>query len=185
MKKCPTCQNVELRRNLLEGGLPVHECLTCGGLWLSAKEYLAWLNSQPSSTEEIQIDDELPLPILDDRKAILCPDCGRILRRFKIWPDIEFYLDRCGGCNGIWFDSNEWQALKQQNLHLKINIFFTDVWQQKLRNEEMKHRFEKMYRDKFGEENYRKIKEIRAWLETHPHRGSLLAYLTDKDPYRG
>ena len=64
-------------------------------------------------------------------------------------------------------------------------MFFTDVWQQKLRNEEMRRRFKKMYLDKFGAEDYQKIKEIRAWLEEHPLCGNLLAYLTDKDPYKG
>ncbi len=64
-------------------------------------------------------------------------------------------------------------------------MFFSDVWQEQLRNEEMKRRFEKMYLEKFGAADYQKIKEIRAWLEGHPQGGQLLAYLTDKDPYRG
>lgn len=127
----------------------------------------------------------MPFPVLDNRVAILCPDCGRFLRRFKIWPDIEFNLDRCGGCNGVWFDKHEWQTLKYYKLHHQVNMFFTDIWQQKLRNEEMKRHFEKMYREKFGVEDYQKIKAIRTWLEEHPSGGSLLAYLTDKDPYRG
>jgi hypothetical protein len=64
-------------------------------------------------------------------------------------------------------------------------MFFTDPWQQKLREEEMRRRFDKMYLDKFGAENYARIKDIRAWLAEHPQGSSLLAYLTDKDPYRG
>ncbi len=64
-------------------------------------------------------------------------------------------------------------------------MFFTDVWQQRLKNEEMRRRFEKMYLEKFGDEDYRKIKEIRDWLENHPQGGGLLTYLTDRDPYKG
>jgi hypothetical protein len=37
--------------------------------------------------------------------------------------------------------------------------------------------------DRFGDEDYARIKEIRAWLEQHPQRGALIAYLSDKDPY--
>lgn len=185
MKKCPVCKE-NLQSGLLETGLPAHECGNCGGIWISANEYLTWAKSEQGiSVEEIEIDGEIPFPIVDNRKAILCPDCGRFLRRFKIWPDIEFHLDRCGGCNGVWFDKNEWQALKSQHLHHKVNMFFTDVWQQKLHNEEMRRRFEKMYTDKFGAEDYQKIKSIRNWLDEHPHGGGLLAYLTDKDPYHG
>lgn len=140
---------------------------------------------QGLSINDIEIDNELPAPLSDTKEAILCPDCGRFLRRFKIWPDIKFHLDRCGSCNGVWFDANEWEALRDQNLHHKVNMFFTDVWQQKLRTEEMKSRLEKMYVEKFGPTDYQKIKEVRTWLEGHPQGGSLLVYLTDKDPYRG
>ena len=55
----------------------------------------------------------------------LCPESGRILARYKILPDTEFYLDRCGHCNGIWFDKNEWDALVEHNLHDNVNEFFT------------------------------------------------------------
>jgi hypothetical protein len=42
-----------------------------------------------------------------------------------------------------------------------------------------------MYLGKFGAADYERIQEIRAWLQTHPNGGGLLAYLTDRDPYRG
>jgi len=185
MKKCPVCA-VKLNRILLEQNLPAYSCTSCDGIWISSNEYLSWLTPQRGmAIEGIDLDGDIPLPVVDHRKALLCPDCGHILRRFKIWPAIEFHLDRCGGCNGIWFDRNEWQVLKAKDLHHNVPVFFTDVWQEKLRNEEMKRRFEKMYREKFGAEDYQRIKEIRAWLAAHPQGGRLLAYLTDKDPYRG
>jgi Zn-finger nucleic acid-binding protein len=186
MKKCPVCQKNQLGQVLLENELPAYECSECGGLWISSQEYLAWNGSQPNSlSQEVKLEGDLPFPVMDNRKATLCPDCGRILRRFKLWPDIEFHLDRCGGCNGVWFDKNEWQALSYHNLNHQVNLFFTDVWQQRLKNEEMRRRFEKMYLEKFGAEDYQKIKEIRHWLEKHPHGGGLMAYLTDRDPYKG
>jgi Zn-finger nucleic acid-binding protein len=183
MKKCPVCQ-AKLNRILLEQNLPAFSCTSCEGIWISSNEYLSWLAPQGPTTEINDISEDNPLPVVDNRQALLCPDCGRFLRRFKIWPDIEFQLDRCGGCNGIWFDRNEWQTLKIKNMHHNISLFFTDEWQEKLRNEEMKRRFVKMYQEKFGPD-YQKIKEIRAWLSEHPQGGQLLAYLTDKDPYRG
>jgi Zn-finger nucleic acid-binding protein len=187
MKNCPLCQ-VSLNRTLLESNLPAYACPNCDGIWISSNEYLSWLAPHHIlSIEEIDMDAEFatPYPIADSRKAMFCPDCGRFLRRYKIWPNLTFHLDRCSSCNGIWFDQNEWQTLQAQNLHNKLNIFFTDQWQQKLRGEEMKSRFEKMYLEKFGVADYERIQEIRAWLQTHPNGGGLLAYLTDRDPYRG
>lgn len=40
-----------------------------------------------------------------------------------------------------------------------------------------------LYREKFGESDYEKIKQVRAWLEANPNRNTLLAYLMDEDPY--
>ena len=185
MKMCPVC-HVALSQMLLEKKLPAYRCPRCEGIWIASNEYLAWLRSQPASmVDDIMIDDVLPLPVVDNRQAILCPECGHFLRRFKIWPDITFHVERCGGCNGIWFDRNEWDVLKHHNLHSSVTGFFTDAWQQKLRHEEMRRRFEKMYRQKFGVEDYHKIKELRSWVSNHPQGGGLLAYLTDPDPYKG
>lgn len=185
MKKCPTCK-ISLNQVLLETNLPGYRCPDCTGIWISSNEFLAWLPPQePSSITEITIDGDLPLPVVDNREALLCPDCDRFLRRFKIWPDLQFHLDRCSHCQGIWFDRNEWETLKLKNLHRQVHLFFTDVWQQKLRNEVMRRRLAKMYSDKWGAETYQIIKDMRAWLNQHPQRDSLLAYLTDKDPYRG
>ncbi|MBN1313855.1 MAG: zf-TFIIB domain-containing protein [Anaerolineales bacterium] len=137
MKKCPICK-AKLNRILLEQNLPAFSCPSCEGIWISSNEYLTWLARQNPDAKDNEIGGDIPLPVVDNREAPLCPDCGRFLRRFKIWPDIEFQLDRCGGCNGIWFDRNEWQVLKQNNLHHNVSLFFTDGWQEKLRNEEMK-----------------------------------------------
>ncbi|MCI5147283.1 MAG: hypothetical protein D3923_17585 [Candidatus Electrothrix sp. AR3] len=186
MKRCPVCDDVALKQILLEEDLPAHFCMACEGIWISSKECLSWSSPQEGlSTEGIDLDADLPLPVVDNRQALLCSDCGRILRRFKIWPDVEFHLDRCGGCHGIWFDRNEWQVLKLKNLHKKVHVFFTAAWQATLRKEEMRRRFAKMYQEKFGLEEYNKIKKIRKWLEEHPQNRQLLAYLTDHDPYRG
>ena len=187
MKNCPLCK-ASLNPILLESNLPAYNCPQCHGLWISSNEYLAWVAPHyVLSIAEVDIESTFttPYPIADNRGAIFCPDCGRFLRRYQIWPNLAFYLDRCSHCQGIWFDANEWQTLEAQQLHNKINIFFTEVWQQKLRSEEMKCRFANMYLEKFGADDYRRIGQIRAWLQSHAQGYSLLAYLTDPDPYRG
>ncbi len=184
MKTCPIC-DMRFEDVLLESNLPAHQCPGCYGIWISSSEYFVWRGEDQILTiDDIDIKTTLPEPMLDTNKALLCPDCGRFLRRFKILPDVLFHLDRCSGCQGIWFDQDEWDLLKLQDLHLNVHLFFTDVWQQKLRTEEMRRRFEKMYLEKFGTEDYQKIKEIRAWITAHPLWGNLLTYLTDKEPYK-
>ena len=160
MTKCPVCRDIELTSVNLERGLPARKCNQCEGLWLSSMEYLIWLKTATISPDEEE--PETPFPVLDTLNATLCPDCGMILRRFKIWPDIDFHLDRCGSCNGVWFDKNEWEVLKAHNLHGLVNMFFTKPWQQKLKTEETRKRFETMYLDRFGADDYAEIKRVNA-----------------------
>jgi hypothetical protein len=42
---------------------------------------------------------------------------------------------------------------------------------------------EEIYLSRFGADDYAEITRIRAWLQAHPKRPELLAYLTDKDPF--
>ncbi len=184
MKHCPVCPNTELSHGYLETGLPAYECQLCGGLWISAIEYLVWSRSQPVAPWDESPPDR-SLLVEDSQAAILCPDCGRILRRYQVWPDFDFNLDRCGGCHGVWFDQNEWQLLKLHGMHHKVNQFFTEPWQRKLREEETRRRFERMYTDKFGSDDYAEVQRIKGWLTSHSQGSGLIAYLTDENPYRG
>jgi hypothetical protein len=84
----------------------------------------------------------------------------------------------------VWFDRDEWAYLRSRSQHDEVHLFFSDPWQEKLRAEETRQRMEQIYLDRFGAEDYARLKELRAWLDQHPQRGALLAYLADKDPYR-
>ncbi len=182
--KCPVCRSHSLERHTLATGLPAYRCQTCQGIWISSSEYWTWLKARP---EDISSSFEIPdvvMPIEDVAQVKQCPECGHILRRYKVWPNIKFYLDRCGTCGSVWFDNGEWDYLKAQEKHDQVHIFFTEVWQDKIRAEEMRQRMDAMYLEKFGAEDYERIKEIRAWLWQHPKQAMLMAFLEDRNPYQ-
>ena len=180
--KCPVCTEHTLEEYLLEAGLPAYRCQTCEGVWVSGRQYWAWLRAHEDQPER-QEAEEQPLPVEKATQAKLCPECGRFLRRYKVWPNVDFYLDRCSHCRSIWFDRDEWAVLKARGLHDDVHLFFMDIWQEDLRQEETRQRLDEIYRTRFGETDYARIREIRAWLEEHPLRSALLAFLTDRDPY--
>jgi Zn-finger nucleic acid-binding protein len=187
IKNCPLCK-IGLTHTRLAEDLPAYQCQQCGGMWLSADEYLAWRVNYPYvSAEALDIEQEFEVPYLiaDNNQPLFCPDCGRFLRRFEIWPNITFHLDRCSTCNGIWFDQHEWETLQEQHLHYHLNVFFSAEWQAKMKNEAMRQRFVELYRNAFGKEDYAKVQELRAWFQVHPQGHRLLAYVMDKDPYKG
>ena len=83
----------------------------------------------------------------------------------------------------MWLDQNEWEALKAADLHDEINKILTQPWQRHIDDETTFSRYDGMYRERFGADDYEKIKEIRKWLAEHPNRNSLIAFLLDKNPY--
>lgn len=185
MAKCPVCKNVVLETSSLDNNLPVVTCSSCGGSWLRANEYALWLKSQkPGTFDELKTKEASKrFPIVEANKAATCPDCGHILRSYKIGAKINFHLDRCSHCNGVWLDKNEWESLKAADMHDEINQFFTKPWQQGIQDKETSDKFDTMYLERFGEADYQKIKDIREWLKEHPHRNNLIAFLLDKDPF--
>jgi Zn-finger nucleic acid-binding protein len=82
--------------------------------------------------------------------AKLCPECGRILIKYGVGHGMNFTLDQCGHCLGIWFDKNEWVSLKQRNLHDEVHKVFTASWQTQARKEERKRNLERIYLNRFG-----------------------------------
>jgi hypothetical protein len=59
---------------------------------------------------------------------------------------------------------------------------FTSFWQAEAQKQRRRKHLEEIYISRFGVDDYAEITRIRAWLQAHPKRPELLAYLTDHDP---
>ncbi|MCC6298791.1 MAG: zf-TFIIB domain-containing protein [Anaerolineales bacterium] len=181
--KCPVDKTDTLSSIALIENLPAMQCSTCGGVWLDSNAYLAWRKAQgqdhPHKPAAAQVD-----PVWDVDELKLCPNSGHIMGRYKILADTDFHLDRCGHCNGIWFDKNEWDVLVELGLHDNVNEFFTRPWQDDLHAAETRNHLDKLYLEKFGAEDYERIKNVREWMNGHPRKGMLIAFLQSDDPYK-
>jgi len=185
MANCPACKNTSLIPAQFEGSLPVLTCSSCGGSWIRANEYALWLKSQKAgSFDESRVKEASQhFPVTETNKATTCPDCGHLLRKYRIGAQVDFHLERCNNCNGVWLDKNEWESLKAADLHDEINKIFTKPWQQHVEDATAAGKLEALYLKKFGESDYQKIRETRAWLLNNPNRSALIAFLLDKDPF--
>ena len=117
MRPCPACRSDGLEQAFLGDDLPAYRCAACNGVWLRAQEYMAWQRGRDSTRPDAPLwarEACAASLVTDGDCAKLCPDCGRFLRRYKIWPDADLHLERCSACNGVWFDLREWQALKKK-----------------------------------------------------------------------
>lgn len=181
MMKCPICKTDSMKEITLEETLPAQICIQCGGIWIASNPYHAWRAQRADSPQQ---PGPRPFnPQWDTDQLKLCPSCGRMMARYKIFPDVDYHLDRCNHCNGIWFDKHEWDAIADRNLQDNLHEFFTHPWQERLHDQEDVTRMEQIYITKFGEVDYALIQNIRGWLRDHPQSQMLLAYLMSEDPY--
>ena len=178
---CPSCASSILRATMLEPRLAAHACAECAGAWIDAEAYRGWLErrrAQPDMTEPAAA----PLALADVQHARLCPSCGRVMLRYRVGHGVDFFLDTCGTCNGIWFDRDEWAALKARSLHDDLHVIFTEPWQAENQREAARAHLDALYRKRFGAA-YDEAVRVRAWLEAHPERAAILAFLTDPEPF--
>lgn len=179
--RCPVCKGDALESVRLESGLPANHCPSCSGHWISGRDYWSWLDAHgPNLGEKTYEGPEIT--VADTEQAKLCPECSRIMLRYAVGHGTDFSLDHCSSCNGVWLDRGEWESLKGRNLHDDVNAILTVPWQTAARKEERKRHLERIYAKRFGDD-FEEMKRVRAWLDGHPHRDTILAFLTDADPY--
>ncbi len=181
--KCAICRTETLQPIMLENNLQAYRCTTCGGVWLNSADYWQWLEQHGPNLPETPASAPEPTAVESDR-ARLCPSCGHILLPYHVGHEVPFTLDRCGNCNGVWFDAQEWDVLRQRNLHDDLHMMFTAAWQRQVRRGEHKRTLQAIYADKFGAEDYAELRRIKEWLYAHPQRVAMLAYLNEEDPYK-
>lgn len=177
---CPLCK-LPLRATALETHLPAHACPQCDGVWIASSDYWAWVE-QPAPAPA-PAAAEAPAPAGDPAQAKRCPGCGHIALSYPVSRALPFRIDQCGNCNSFWLDRGEWAALRQQRLHRLLHRITDGPWQRQLRAEERRAALEAIYTARFGADDYAELQRIRAWLDAHPQRSTLLAFLTSPDPF--
>lgn len=183
MKRCTSCKQGLLEPGFIEELFRAHICSSCGGSWILVEDYLSWKRQNP----EYQFPDELKtlsnVVGEDSKRAILCPASGAIMQKLSIMAGSEHRLDYSPAVGGIWLDKGEWELLKSEGLAGSLNFLVTHEWQKKVRESKAQETFSEVYRAKFGDELYSKVKEIREWLYSQEKKTEILAYLTAEDPY--
>lgn len=175
--KCPVCDTASLNLKQLEKNLKAKQCSRCSGHWISSPDYFAYLEKHTPALPVNPFADITP-EMTDSIKAKICPDCGHLLTKFKVGHGINFYLDHCHTCNGIWLDKNEWEVLYKRDLHDELNKVFTTQWQKQIREKEYKEKIEKVYEHQVGD-GFAEIKKMKQWISKHPQKSVILAYLSE------
>ncbi len=90
---------------------------------------------------------------------------------------LNFSIDRCSACGGLWFDANEWELLRQRNLHDDVHYVFSAAWQLRAAREDELHRRDNRLLKQVGEADFAEVVRMKNWLQGHARRSAILAYL--------
>lgn len=202
----PVDSKSRMSRVELEPGLVAYRCSASGGHWLPYQNYWRWLSQQPGRLPHLphgewvghQVEAE------NSHKVRICPETGTLMTRYKVGHGFRFSVDRSAA--GIWFDVNEWEALRSRNFHDEVHLIMTAPWQAKVRREALEQvihekqaaqqapekdcppvraeptGLEAAFRARFagllGPEVMERAEEIRSWLDQQPARREILTYLS-------
>lgn len=177
--KCTSCKEGQLTPSFIEGQFRAHTCSNCDGNWILIEDYVAWKERNPQFVfnESVQCEPE------ESKSALLCPVTGTIMRKLRLSTSTEHKIDYSASVGGVWLDKGEWQLLKSEGLAGSLNAILTAHWQKNIRINSTKDNFAEIYKEKFGEQAYQKVKELRAWLDQQANKADLRAYLLAEDPY--
>ncbi|MDD5135579.1 MAG: zf-TFIIB domain-containing protein [Candidatus Omnitrophota bacterium] len=176
---CPVCKTVALQNEDLLQNLVAKSCKQCHGRWIPSYQYWQWLDKHGDILPEKPKEEAISLPVEDTGAGKLCPECGHFLTHRKVGHSMDFSLDRCSNCGGIWFDRNEWEVLLSRNLHDEVHFVFSSPWQKQVREEENTQIYESRIEKILGPEDYGKLKDMATWIKSHPNKSTIVSYILD------
>jgi Zn-finger nucleic acid-binding protein len=163
----------------IEPGLWVFACPVSGGVWIPLQSYMDWRSGHSQNVGALPTGYVPSPPDDSGRKALLCPESGCMLIRYRVGHGLHFQIDRSPLTGGVWLDKGEWDALKSKKLHGELHLIFTAQYQAKIRSDEIDKNLEEVFRARIGPEDFEKAREFREWLVSHPRHRDILCYLLD------
>ena len=177
--KCPVCKTSQLESHNPDEVPQKLACGRCGGQWIKAFQYWKWLDAHGKNLPETPAPEGRSVPLSDSTAAKLCPECGRFLCRCKVGHGVDFHVDRCTNCGGIWFDKQEWEILESRNLHDDVHFIFSTAWQHDVAKEEQRRAYEQRVETIIGKDAFVRVREFKAWVDAHPKCHTIKAFLAD------
>jgi Zn-finger nucleic acid-binding protein len=164
----------------IEPGLAAYECPKSGGFWIPLQSYTAWQEKNPSPRADPSANTNAPVALDDSaRRALVCPESGRLLLRYRVGHGLPFHIERSPATGGVWLDKGEWEALKSKGFHTSLHLIFTAAYQRQVRSAEYDQSLKETFRDRIGAADFARVTEFGTWLANHPKRRDICCYLMD------
>lgn len=177
----PIHSDTFLQRVQLEPGLEAFQCPKSGGYWIPLQSYTIWQERHRDRIHPLPPDYEPRYEDASGQRALICPESGCVLIRYRVGQGLKFHIDRSPKTGGIWLDSGEWEALKSKNLHDELHLIFGAPYQRRIRTEESRKQLKQLFAQKIGAADFVRVNEFKNWLRHHARQRDIVSYLLDED----
>lgn len=174
---CPIHQNTALEHDTIEPGIEVNKCPKCAGVWMPMAAYWSWRKTLKAPLPNLEAErGGSDIDHIDSEAGKRCPFDGAFLIRHKVGHGIDFHIDRCGRCGGVWLDVGEWEALQKRQMHDDLHLVFTSSWQAEVRRQRRAKVDEQLLIRRLGKADYRQAVEMKKWIDNHKENPLLDAF---------
>ncbi|MFT5353873.1 MAG: Zn-finger nucleic acid-binding protein [Polyangiales bacterium] len=91
--------------------------------------------------------------------------------------ELEFALDRCSRCGGVWFDHGEWERLAEANVVENLSALWDPAFRAAKRQAREQQHIDDELRAVIGEESFGRLREFTDWLANDPAKSRVLAWI--------
>src|SRR5580704_8654323 len=101
--RSPLFPEINLQPKEIEPGLSAYECPQSGGFWIPLQAYEQWKAQLPPSAKSIPLATSSPIPQIEESKrpALICPESGVVMLRYKAGAGLPFHIDRSPATGGV------------------------------------------------------------------------------------
>jgi len=102
------------------------------------------------------------------------------MTKYRLSSSVDNKLDYCANCDVAWLDDGEWGQLDNMGLRMNLGTVFTQPWQRRVREDQVKQLRNLSLQEKFGQD-FSRLSEFRSWLLAHPQYAEILAWFGNRD----
>ncbi len=121
---CPRCSIELTNKTILDFKyfLNIDYCISCGGIWLDNEELTRLEKTIDPVFFEVRHLPDKKLQM----ETLKCPSCDNspVLQKAQHERDKHVIIDHCLVCKGVWLDTGEIEAIRQENWILITGKFF-------------------------------------------------------------
>ena len=118
--QCPKCTNI--MKEISNDNFSAMKCEGCSGLWFkdASHEIAKTIQGIP----EIDKSDTNAAAVYNDVREIECPECDETMYKMIDKDQFHIEFEACGTCDGVYFDSGEFQDYADNSLLEKAKHTF-------------------------------------------------------------